>query len=284
MTENEPTGLPIYLDPTARTLADSMHDPQEAIDGWFPSNQAAHKLWRCHEAMLDLEAALEPVGHAKNATKRKRRLKIAITPLHALITCLDDLLNDIENNPETRNRLKPGQAGDIPAIRTAFQAVLPHDHQSPVSQIRNKLSSHIDRRMHTAEAQALASQLTSHEFGRWLHICLNVVLDLTKLEIYAWSCRPPADGYVTCMHFEPYIVTLKIEGADAPAIAGVNISSASPRNALSDAANRLVVLSRWMFKAGQARIGGFTQDEPHAPWNSFARNVDVFSAGRDPHD
>lgn len=56
--------------------------------------------------MLDLEEALEFVSHAKNTTKRKRKLKIAITPLHALIYSIDDLLNDIENNSETRDRLE----------------------------------------------------------------------------------------------------------------------------------------------------------------------------------
>ena len=270
----EKRGMPIYLDPADRGIANAMDDPDSNVDDWFPSNKAALKLWRCLESMLDLEEVLEFASQAKNTTKKKRKLKIAITPLHALISNIDDLLNDIENNPETKGRLEREDIENIIRIRTEFKEVLPHDNKSMVTRIRNKLSSHVDKKLHPTKAQELGSGIDQHEFGRWLHICLHVILDLTKLNVYSWSCKPPTDEHLTFMFNEPYIVTMKPDGEHGAELAALNISKSSPKNAIPESVEKLIVLSQWMFKKGQGRIASLKEDSKET-WNTFSPNINV---------
>ncbi len=204
--------MPIYIDPIERGVVDAMDNDGDANEDWFPSNKPAFKLWRCLESMLDLEELIELASQAKNATKRKRKLKIAVTSLHSFIKNHDDLLNDIQTNSETRGRLSDTDLSQVKTVARDFSDVLPHDHKSAVSTFRNKLSSHIDKNIHPREAQKLAGTLDQHEFGKYLHICLHLTLDLLKLDIYAWSCRSPSEEYLTFMTNEPYIVTIKPEG------------------------------------------------------------------------
>lgn len=270
--EPENKGMPIYLDPTDRGIANAMGAREDEVDDWFPSNKAALKLWRCLESMLDLEEALEFTSEAKNTTKKKRKLKIAITPLHSLISNIDDLLNDIENNPETKGRLEKQDVDNVIKIQKEFHEVLPHDNKSTITTVRNKLSSHIDKKLHPSQAQELGSEISQHEFGRWLHICLHMILDLTKLNIYSWACKPPSDEYLTFMHNEPYIVTMKTDGERITQLAGLNISNSSPRNAIPESVDKLIVLSQWMFRKDQARISSLKEDSKKI-WNTFSRNL-----------
>jgi len=270
--QSHPKRMPIYYDSTDRGMANAMDEPIIGNNDWFPSCKAAHKLWRCLESMRDLEEALEFVSDAKNTTKKKRKLKIAITPLHTLVVCIEDLLNDIENNSETKERLQPDDVEQIRVIRSEFDQVLPHNHQSTVTTLRNKLSSHIDKKLHPAQAQELGVEINQHEFGRWLHICLNLVMDLTKLNIYSWFCNPPSEEYVTFMHNEPFIVTMKVDGERPIALAALNIATSSPKNAIPQMVSRLVTSSQWMFSRNQPRIISLKEDEK-VRWNTFSSNL-----------
>lgn len=272
--ESKPKGMPIYLDPTDRNIVNAMDDPSADIDDWFPSNTAAQKLWRCLESMLDLEETLEFASRAKNTTKRKRKIKIAITPLHALIVGIEDLLNDIENNKETRDRLEVEDVECIRRIHAEFDEVLPHNHKSTVTSVRNMLSSHIDKKLHPSKAQELGTSINQHEFGRWLHICLHLILDLTKLKVYSWACKSPSEGYITFMYNEPYIATFKLEDGHITELVALNISKSSPRNAIPESVGRLVELSKWMFKENQARIASLKEDSREI-WNTFSSNLHV---------
>ena len=264
--ETENKGMPIYLDETPRSISDSLQEVE--VDAWYPSNSAAHKLWRCLESLRDLEDLLVDSAKQKNATKRKRKLKIALTPLYSLIQSVDDLCNDIQCNKSTRGLLDKSKVEEVLEIQRRFSELLPHDHKAQISTVRNKLSAHIDKKIHPAEAQKIGNAITSSEFGRWLHICLHLVLDLTKLDIYHWSCKPPSDEYICFMHFEPYIVTMKVEGHNSPAIAALNIASGSPRNAIPEVIQSLVTHSQWMFKKNQPRIASLKEDS-RENWNTF---------------
>lgn len=254
------------MDETPRAIADSLEEI--AVDAWFPSNSAANKLWRCLESLRDLDELLTDSANQKNATKRKRKLKIAITPLYSLILCVDDLCNDIQGNKETRGLLDIAKVNEVKEIQKRFSELLPHDHKAIVSTIRNKLSAHVDNKLHPSEAQKLNDVVTAHEFGRWLHICLHLVLDLTKLDIYTWSCKAPSDEYVCFMHNEPFIVTIKPGGKNGPELAALNIANGSPRNAIPEVIGNLITHSQWMFKKGQPRIASLKEDS-RDNWNTF---------------
>lgn len=271
MSDEENRGMPIYLDTFDREIANSLSEGEAEVNAWHPSNPAAQKLWRCLECLRDLEELLEEAVHQKNATKKKRRLKNAITPLHSLMSALDDLLNDIQSNKETSRLLKAEGMGQIIAIGKQFNSMLPHDFKAPVSVVRNKLSSHIDKKMYPNEAREIGGLIRPSEFGRWLHICLHLVLDLTKLDIYWWSCDPRMDGYVRLMSNEPFIVTFKVADSEIREFSGLHIAKGSPRNSIPPIIDALVKSSEWMFKPGQARIGTLKEDS-RENWNTFLGN------------
>lgn len=264
--EPENKGMPIYLDDTPRSISDSLEDIE--IDAWFPANSAAQKLWRCLESLRDLDELLCDSANQKNATKRKRKLKIALTPLHSLVKCLDDLCNDIQCNKETRCLIDESKVIEVLEIQELFSILIPHDHKANITMVRNKLSAHIDKKLSPSEAQKISSVITQSQFGRWLHICLHLVLDLTKLDIYHWSCKSPNEEYVCFMTNEPFIVTMKVIGENSPALAAVNIANGSPRNAIPEVVQSLVTNSQWMFKKDQPRILSLKEDS-RDNWNTF---------------
>jgi hypothetical protein len=272
MSDEKNRGMPIYLDPFDRGIANSMSEGEAEVNAWYPSNSAAQKLWRCLECLRDLEELLEEAVQQKNATKKKRRLKIAITPLHALISALDDLLNDILCNKETSRLMKVDEHGQINAIAKQFNLMLPHDRKAAVSVVRNKLSSHIDKKLHPNDARKIGDIISPSEFGRWLHICLHLVLDLTKLDIYWWACDPLVDGYVRLMQNEPFIVTFKVDNKELIEFAGLHIANGSPKNSIPSVVEALVKSSAWMFKPGQPRIGALKEDTKEN-WNTFLGNL-----------
>lgn len=271
MAEIEHKGIPIFFDPIDREIADSLSEGEMDVSSWYPSNAAAHKLWRCLECLRDLDELLEDVVHQKNATKKKRRLKIAVTPLHSLILALDDLLDDIQCNRDTSKLLKIDQKEQILAIKEQFGVMLPHDHKAPLSIVRNKLSSHIDKKLHPSDARKIGNIISPSEFGRWLHICLHLVLDLTKLGVYWWSCDSPSDEYIRLMSNEPFIVTFRIDGDKLVELVGVHIAKKSPRNDIPDVVSRLITNSVWMFRSGQPHIGSLKVDS-RDNWNTFLGN------------
>jgi hypothetical protein len=274
MAEEDNKGLPIYLEPVDRKVADLVAEGEAEVNAWYPSNKAAHKLWRCLECLRDIDELLEEAIHLKSASKKKRRLKIAVTPLHSLILALDDLLNDIQSNKETSNQLTADQIKQINQISKQFGEMLPHDNKAPVSVLRNKLSSHVDKKLHPYEARAIADIISPSEFGRWLHICIHLVLDLTKLDIYTWTCDSPASGYVRFMTNEPFIVTFKTQGNELSALVGLHIAKSSPRNCIPTIVDSIIKHSEWMFKPNQPHITSLKEDS-RENWNTFLGNFSL---------
>lgn len=267
--ESDHRGMPIYFDPTDRNIVDSLSQEEVDADSWYPSNKAAQKLWCCLECLRDLNELLEIAVSQKNATKKKRRLKIAVTPLYSLILAIDDLLNDISCNKETSKLLKQNDLNQISKITRQFISILPHDHKASLSILRNKLSSHIDKKLYPHEAKEIGSTLTPSEFGRWLHICLHLLLDLTKLNIYSWTCKSLEKGIIRLMTNEPFLVTFKVE-EEIYKIAGIHIVE-SPKNAIPNIIKTLVESSQWMFKPNQPRIDALHEDSKEN-WNTFLDN------------
>ncbi|EDE2548648.1 hypothetical protein GBG34_22500, partial [Salmonella enterica] len=239
-------GMPIFLDEIRRNISDSFDLID--VDAWFPSNNAAQKLWRCLESLKDLNELVFDAEQQKNATKKKRKLKIALTHLHTLVMSLDDLCNEIHSNKDTRSLLDEKSVAEVLEIQKLFSSLLPHDHKADISTARNKVSAHIDKKMNPFKAQAIIGLIPSNEFGRCLHICLHLVLDLTKLNIYHWSCKAPSHDYVRFMTNEPFILTVKVDGEKMLELAALHIANNSPKNDIPEIVQNLVTHSQWMFK------------------------------------
>lgn len=266
-------GIPIFQE-SSKGLADSISELE--VDAWLPGNDSARKWWRCVESLRDLELVLSTLSRHKNATKKKRTLKIAVTHLHSLALAIDDLCNDIQCNPETNSQLSKNDVLEVIDIKMKFNQLLPHDHKSIISGVRNKLSAHIDKKMHPTTAQELMSQFTPDEFGYWLNVSLHVFLDLTKLSIYTWSCKSPSSDYFRFMTNEPFIITMHDDGSDVPKFVSINIASESPRSEASDLVKQIIHHSMWIFEKSQQPIVGLKEDKGNH-WNTFKDCFHLYS-------
>ena len=264
-------GMPIFLEPDKK-VADPISKLD--VDAWLPANTAAQKWWRCIEVMRDLDLVLSSLESQKNATKRKRVLKIAITPLHSFAIAIDDLCNDIQCNQKTKNKLSVDDLKEVKEIQRLFNKLLPHDHKAVLTVVRNKLSAHIDKQIHPLDAQKMTQDFTPDEFGRWLHICLHIILDLTKLDIYEWSCKSPSDKYVRFTTNEPYIVTFLPDGPNGAELAGLNISSSSPKNEAGNLVEAMLKHSKWIFKKKKQPITCL-KSTLGTNWNTFKEYCNI---------
>jgi hypothetical protein len=258
-------GMPVYPE-RDKKMADSLSEIE--IDAWYPADSVTKKLWRCVECLRDLDLVLERLPNHKSATKWKRTLKIAVTPLHSLALAIDDLCNDFLCNKETSSRISESDKKEIDEIKKIFGEVLPHDRKSVFTGIRNRLSSHIDKKIHPYEAQKLTQEFSSEEFGKWLCVCIHVIFDLNKIDIYAWSCKAPSEEYVRFMTNEPFVITMLPEGPNGAEMIALNIAKNSPREEVPELVELLIKHSKWLFKKGESPIKGLNLT-PGGHWNTF---------------
>ncbi len=259
--------MPIYAE-QPKNLVDALSNKE--IDAWYPSNDAARKWWRCVECIKDLDLLLEPLDNLKNSTKRKRLLKTAITPLHSLVLAINDLINDCLCNKETKRQLKQQELGEIKEMKALFNHLLPHDHKSVITNVRNKLSAHIDKSLHPYNAQEIAEKFSVEEFGRWLDMTIHLAIELTNLNIYSWSCKAPSEEYIRFMTNEPYIVTLKVKEGEPTQLVGLNISNSSPKNEMPEAISSLLKNTRKVLKHGKLPPSSFNFSKlEKGNWTAF---------------
>lgn len=237
-------GMPIYPDPTERQLAS--FESQADSPTWYPSNRAAHKLWRSVEALRDLKLILELVG--ANPTDSKRNLKIAATQLHTLATTVTDLGNYFASDESLKKDLSKE---DISAIRTVNEDLtrnVPVRKNSEFDKLRNKLSAHIDAELHPAETRKIAEPLTPNSFYKWLTHSIKGLVELLNLDLYQWTCESTVPNAMSIMHTEPFVLTLTFPPESK--IVSLNIVKESPRNEIPSLCTDVLALADWMRSPG----------------------------------
>jgi hypothetical protein len=166
---------------------------------WEPANNATQKLWRCVEALRDIASILEDAAILTGKDKRRRKLKMMLTPLVSLAQGIVDLLNHAECDPEARRNIGSRAHALIPQVRQRFLEYVPLERKKLLSTLRNKVSAHVDTSLFPAQARDLFSKAHSHELGLWLHVSVAVLLDLSKLPMYGWMCDCDEEGLVRLM-------------------------------------------------------------------------------------
>lgn len=273
-TENSSQGMPIYEDEYVRSVADSLDEDEES-NAWYPANNMAIKLWQCLEALRDIEVALESASSQKNSTKRKRQLKQFSVQLHSFATAVARLCDQIIGDDDARRWLEKGVAKQISAIKSEFLELAPIDHNSDLSILRNRMGGHIDRDLVPWGAREILSRNVLSNLGKWLHVCLHVMLDLLKLDVYSWSVRS-TPGYFRLMAIEPFLLTFEVD-AGIKSLVAVHVARRSPRNAIADVIESVVRKSQWMFSSDEVRIGSLKGDD-RAEWNTFTGSSVVWNS------
>lgn len=272
-----PNGMPIYEDTQSRSIVDSLEEDSDSED-WYPGNNMAMKLWQCLEALRDIELALESAAVQKNAMKRKRQLKLFSVQLHSFASAVVRLCDQIVGDPDAQRWLEPGTTKQISKVKAEFLDLVPIDHKSDLSVLRNRMGGHIDRDLSPWAAREILSRQVLSSFGQWLHVCIHALLDLMKLDVYSWSVRGPADGYIRLMTNEPFLLTIQVDG-EQKRIAAFHLAKRSPREVVVDAVDKVIKNSQWMFQAGEPRIGFLKVDRKNK-WNTFTGSSVIWRSGQ----
>ena len=262
-----PRGMPIYRDDRVRLIVDSL-DEGAGSDGWYPSNTLALKLWHCLEALRDIDTTLPVARSQEDASKQRRHLKMFSVQLLSLAKSIDGLCDQLVGDEGARQRLEPGTTRQVARIKDEFLSLVPIDWNGDLAVLRNKLGGHIDKDIWPWEATEILARTSLSHFGRWLHICLHALMDLTKLDIYAWTCRSDNASLIRLMSKEPFLVTFHVDEQDAKKLVALHIAQRSPKETISDVIASVVENSQWMFQAGEQRIGSLKIDE-RGDWNTF---------------
>jgi hypothetical protein len=240
----ESHGIPIYLDPTERQFAS--FDSQADSPTWYPSNRAAHKLWRSVEALRDLKLILELIG--PNPPESKRNLKIAATQLHTLATTVQDLGNYFASDESLKDHLSKEEFSAIKRVNKNLTNNVPVRKNSDFDKLRNKLSAHIDAELHPAETRKIADPLTPNSFYTWLTHSIKGLVELLNLDQYHWTCESKVPNSMSIMCTEPFVLTLTFP--PAPRIISLNIAKSSPRNEIPGLCADVLALAEWMRSPG----------------------------------
>jgi hypothetical protein len=255
-------GFPIYSD-DVRKLVDAATEFQP--DNWQPANVAAQKLLRCVECLRDIEVQLKSAGRSRNPVKRRRRLKIMLTPLHSLAEATRDLLNDLECNPDTVCRLPNGVRELLPHMRSQLQQNASIGKGGLLSTARNKISAHIDKDLSSDEMRVLLSQAA--QIGFWLHTCVAIIADLIKIPVFFWSCDSGRGDAIRILFNEPFVITLGLaRDGKVNCLLGADFIPKPPRRDILELLMRVVSSSKWLFGPKDHRITGFTEDTPGTSW------------------
>lgn len=255
---------PVYAD-EVRQIADVTTECQP--QAWKPANVAAQKLFRCVESLRDLEVLIATAGRTKSKVKKRRKLKILLTPLHSLVEAVRDLANDLENNSDTFRQLPDDARSLISKLRLQLLQISAIGKGTLLSSARNKISAHVDTALSPEEMTALLGRAEPSRVGLWLHTCIAVLADLVKLPVYFWSCEPNGEGSIRFMFREPFVVTLGLDSAGrANRLLDVHMMPRPPRRDVLELMMRVVKSSRWMFGATSPRIVRFVEDQPGESW------------------
>lgn len=267
-------GMPIFEDTQIRSIVDALDEDRETVD-WYPANEMALKLWHCLEALRDIDLALGNASRQQDSIKRRRQLKQFSVQLHSLAVTVVRLCDQIAGDVDAKHWLERDTLSQVSKIRTEFCDLIPIDHKGDLSVIRNRLGGHVDRELSPWLAREILSRNAMSSFGRWLHICIHALLDLMKLGVYAWGVQSSIEGHVRLMNNEPFLVTFLCVG-DNKQLVAVHLSKRSPRMAIIDVVERVVLGSQWMFESGQPRIGGLRVDQGDG-WNTFRGSAAIWN-------
>jgi len=265
-------GLPIYFD-VERDLVDPI-DSEPSERDWQPGNRSCEKLFRCVEAFRDLKYVIESAQESQNSTKRRRRLKLLVTPLHSLATCVDDLLDDCIGNPDTRSKLSSEQVKSIVRMKDVMSRRVPFKCDGILARVRNKTAAHIDAALSPNEVRQLLNSISAHQLGFWMDVCVSIVCDLLKLPIYFWSCHSNYPNVIRLLAAEPILASFRLEDNEISEFVGAHLIRRSPRTLIANLVIDVVKSSRWLFRPIDPQIREFYYDERDSSWAQSLQNLD----------
>jgi hypothetical protein len=260
MSDEASYAVSIYPDPCDRGLIDTAIAECQPHE-WHPMNGSASRLFKCREALQDIQEILEAVEETQDIAKIRRRLRAIFVPMHSFCVGLIDLMNQIQSEQEIHSRLPVDAVKIINDLRTRFVRLVPYDRAGKLGKLRNRLSAHYEKSMAPHEMRELYSQTTFTEIGGWLHISLSVLCDLLKLDAYAWEADGPEPDTIITMWQEPIICVLRLQDHVVIGIENSYLRKVSPKLMVFSHVEKVAALSQFLFEVPSVfRISGFYSD------------------------
>jgi len=276
VVDEEKRGIPIYLDPVSRSIVSS-GDEEGIIEVWHPSNKPAKRLWACVEILRDVNDLLEEGARTGNKIKLRRKVKFIAGNIHSLAKAVNGLCKTMIGERDIRGELGEENVKLVQDLQKEFSEFVPFQWNEELTNYRNKLVAHFDDSFWPKDASKMLNSVPTNKIGVWLHSCLHVLLDLTNLNVYHWSCESGHKSYVKFMSNEPYIVTMKVDEDTnrLTQLAGLDIANESPRRTVQDVVLFSIDHSQWMFKKEQPRIGSL-KDDGKESWVNFLQTKELY--------
>jgi len=249
----------IRLSTTQREMADPASDDIFA-KGWHPDNRPAEKLWRCLEALRDVNNLLAGTDSVSDESELKRRLKLLAAPLLSFFDGIRALCRYLSSDPGTARELSEGQRQHLLKALEYLDGNLPLAQGSPLRDIRDKLAAHVDERLLPTSAREMMSQAVPGDYGRWLHQAILILLDVVKIGVYSWSSDDCPPDCAKIMTNEPFAFTWRIADGNQKTLVRMEIVP-SPRNSINAAAALAVARTQWMFGSDEIRIHSLAEEQ-----------------------
>lgn len=252
-------GIPIHKDEKYRDIVDNLDS--KIFDAWYPANKTAQLLWRCLESLRDISTSLESYSSLSDESKKRRVIKNISIPLHSLATSIGDLCNNLKCNPESNRDIPKEKLKEISKIEQHFKEIVSVKWNSDLSLLRNKLSAHIDKDIYPFEANKILQQNDVALIGKYIHICLHVLVDLLEVNVFAWTCEFEDHPTFNIMINEPILVCLAQNDNEERYINCIHIVNNSPRETVVKNIEDIVLKSQWMFDENDIRIDSLYKDK-----------------------
>lgn len=245
-------GIPVYRDSKDRGIVDPAEEADSPIN-WVPRNQLAVKLWRCLEALRDIQEILGEARQVSNPKKQRRRLKIVATPMLSLAQGVRSLCNSLATDPELGQRLSRETREYFNKVREAFDEDVPLGAESSLKMIRNKIAAHVDSKLGPKDAHKLLDEVKPNKYGHWLHACIWVLQEVMQPDLYSWHSEDGPDGGIRLMNVEPWVITFVKTPEGECSLAGVDVG-VSPKRVILRVCEEIVRESQWLFGANEERL------------------------------
>jgi hypothetical protein len=209
---------------------------------------------------------------AKNRSKRRRRLRSVVVPLHNLCISTVDLLHSILSDQQIPERLPEHCGRDLTKLVSFFKQNVPFERHGKLAVLRNKTSAHYDRDMHPIDLRAVNLSVDLTEIAEWISITVSVLCDILKLNVFMWSGQGYSKDSVMIMCTDPLMTDFRVSGGKIVGINGCYVSE-SPRWQVYSALKSIWAISDQMFeRSSNWRIKEFAEDKPGDHWSKILRD------------
>jgi hypothetical protein len=234
---NSDRGLPVFEDPERRPVVDPTIE--NSALAWYPANAAAHKLWRCHECLRDIDNLLRGSKDTERSSILPRRVKLLTTPLYSLIEALHELIHGLRTDPDSIRRLGGNQLDALAKLDARLLQDVPTSSKGALKAVRSKAAAHIDKHLLPHQLRDIVREVDAATLLAWVHHALIVMLELLEFDVYGWTVEDNRPGIFRLMSVEPWLVTFAMEDGTPERIVDLSVAR-SPRFDIADLIRSIV--------------------------------------------